>query len=42
VAVIGTVKKLDMLLQLMNYKGNRADLVSRGEGGEGVQEWMEK
>jgi len=30
VAVIGTVKKLDMLLQFMNYKGNHTDLVSRG------------
>lgn len=31
-AVIGTAKKLDMLLQFMNYKGNRTDLVSRGSG----------
>jgi len=32
VAAIGTVNKLDMLLQFMNYKGNRTDLVSRGTG----------
>jgi len=36
VAVIGTGKKLDMLLQSMNYKGNHTDLVSlwAGLGGE--------
>jgi len=32
VAATGTVNKLDMLLQFMNYKRNRTDLVSRGAG----------
>jgi len=40
---MGTVKKLDMLLQFMNYKGNRTALVSRraGVGGEIMKSMQE-